>query len=114
MLDLDARFVSWNLYLYCLTKAKTSNYFFDMLQAQFYSPEEFLVYNMFNHHFFNGAHAESMFDRFLTAGEKVALVIDPPFGGKVEVISHTLKLIINRCRQLSGQDLAGNSPNIYL
>ena len=53
-------------------------------------------YNMFNHHFFDGSRSSKFYKAFLSGedGEKVALITDPPFGGLVEVLSHTVKKIM--------------------
>lgn len=49
---------------------------------------------MFNHHFFDGPKGEATFKKFLVESNgKLALIIDPPFGGKVDVLAHTLKKI---------------------
>ena len=66
------------------------------LQEQFYSSKSFCHYNMFNHYFFRGAEACSAYKKFLshTTAEEIILVMDPPFGGLVEVIIHTIRRIM--------------------
>jgi len=51
---------------------------------------------MFNHYFFRGAAACSAYKKFLshTTAEEIILVMDPPFGGLVEVIIHTIRRIM--------------------
>nr|XP_040572297.1 rRNA N6-adenosine-methyltransferase ZCCHC4-like isoform X1 [Lepeophtheirus salmonis] len=67
MLDIDHRYAS----------------FYPMLQ-----------YNMFNHYFFNKSD-EEVYKEFLRDNKKCSLsiVMDPPFGGKVELLSATLTSI---------------------
>ena len=50
---------------------------------------------MFNHHFLDCESSEKRLKKFLHAqnGNGVALVIDPPFGGLVEVLGTTIKRI---------------------
>ena len=50
---------------------------------------------MFNHHFFGSEHSERRLKKFLHADneERVALVMDPPFGGLVDVLGTTVKKI---------------------
>ncbi|CAL8139599.1 unnamed protein product [Orchesella dallaii] len=45
----------------------------------------FALYNMCNHHFF---HESSKYQKFLASARKLAIVVDPPFGVKVELIWH--------------------------
>lgn len=57
---------------------------------------------MFNHHFFDGPEGVSVFEQFLKESKNgLALVMDPPFGGKVEIISHTLKRIDSDYKRLN-------------
>lgn len=69
---------------------------FDDRLTNFYSPEEFLKYNMFNHYFFCGAYSQDIFSKFLrnhSNRDKVCLIVDPPFGCRTEALSFTLKRI---------------------
>lgn len=52
-------------------------------------------YNVFNHYFFDGPKARIVYEEFLNAGNPndLLVVIDPPFGGLVEVIQFTLQQI---------------------
>ena len=64
--------------------------------------ESFLLYNMFNHHFFEGVDSQTVYKKFLTDGKnKIALVMDPPFGGKVDVIANTVEKIASDYQQLN-------------
>ncbi|GFW41645.1 rRNA N6-adenosine-methyltransferase ZCCHC4 [Trichonephila clavipes] len=60
---------------------------------QFYDPEQFCQYNLFNNHFFNGKASKMKLKEFMTESneEKVAVLLDPPFGGLIDAISFTLK-----------------------
>lgn len=58
---------------------------------------------MFNHYFFDGASGEATFTKFLEESHgNLALVIDPPFGGKVDVLAHTLKKIFRQYSDIVG------------
>nr|XP_002738407.1 PREDICTED: zinc finger CCHC domain-containing protein 4-like [Saccoglossus kowalevskii] len=63
---------------------------------QFYPPNNYCRYNMFNHHFFDGDESEKYFQDFLhrNGGDGVVVVTDPPFGGLVEVLAFTIKRIM--------------------
>lgn len=51
-------------------------------------------YNMFNHHFFLDE-GRAKFDAFLrrSRGERLLLVMDPPFGGRSELLGHNIRRI---------------------
>ncbi|XP_064629909.1 rRNA N6-adenosine-methyltransferase ZCCHC4-like [Lineus longissimus] len=65
----------------------------DHRYQQFFSPDHFCRYNMFNHHFFGGEESKKIYTKFLR-NEKLVVVTDPPFGGLVEVIAFTVKKIM--------------------
>ncbi len=69
---------------------------------------------MFNHHLFDGPQGVSVYEQFLKDGKNsLALVMDPPFGGKVEVISHNLKTIDADYKRINGDsamDISSNLP----
>ena len=72
------------------------------LQRQFYGMDNLILYNMFNHHFFERLESQSVYEKFLVDGKnKIALVMDPPFGGKAEVIANTLDKIAADYKQLN-------------
>ena len=58
--------------------------------GNFYNNKKFLWCNYFNGHFFNGEADRETFRNFLIESEKILLLIDPPFGAKTELISHSL------------------------
>lgn len=70
---------------------------------QVYGQTVFCHYNMFNHHFFGGEKAESVFQQFLKeeGGKKVAMVMDPPFGGMVEALVASMDKITQIWKHLS-------------
>jgi len=77
LLDLDPRFLS------------------------FYSSNHFLWYNFFNGHFFHGEESSTVFRDFLISCDKLLILLDPPFGAKTELISHSLDRIINQLEMLN-------------
>lgn len=78
---------------------------FDLFQHNFFGPLDYCWYNLFNHHFFN-EDAVSVFRDFLTQnqGRDTYLICDPPFGGRVEPMSYTIKLIFDLHRKLNDND----------
>jgi hypothetical protein len=67
---------------------------------------------MFNHHFFNGIESVSIYEQFLKeAKNNLAVVMDPPFGGKVEIIAHTLRKIDGEYKLLNGVKSSEISSN---
>ena len=62
------------------------------MQAQFLPTSEFLHYNMFNNFFFGGEDAKSTFKEFLSNvdSNKIALVMDPPFGGLISLLASSI------------------------
>jgi len=65
----------------------------------FYSPSQFIWFNMMNFHFFNDN--QTNLEKFLTKAANVSIVLDPPFGGRPELIQYSL----DRIRQLVGPDV---------
>ena len=63
--------------------------------GNFYNNKKFLWCNYFNGHFFNGEADRESFRNFLIESEKILLLIDPPFGAKTELISHSLDRTLN-------------------
>lgn len=78
---------------------------FDQRYKQFYSPDEFLMYNMFNHYFFDGDNAELKFEQFLKVNEEhnetVCLFTDPPFGCRTEALVYVIKLIARKYQTIN-------------
>lgn len=71
---------------------------------QMYSPQEFCRYNMFNHYFFCGEESKEIFEKFITEDpeKRVAMVIDPPFGGMVEALASSISKIEKMWQKVSG------------
>ncbi|XP_014485981.1 PREDICTED: zinc finger CCHC domain-containing protein 4 [Dinoponera quadriceps] len=68
----------------------------------FFGPLDYCWYNLFNHHFFN-KDAINVFKDFLTQnkGKDTYLICDPPFGGRVEPMSCTIKTISDLHKKLN-------------
>ena len=69
---------------------------FSFFQAQFFPPSKFLHYNMFNNYFFGGEAAEKTVKGFIAEAKpgKIALVMDPPFGGMMSILAASLKKLL--------------------
>ncbi len=78
-------------------------------------PLEFCWFNMMNFHFFHADSAASVYKDFLSelaanmpgddkdsAGGRLAVVLDPPFGARHEILAATLRRIQRDARRLSG------------
>ncbi|XP_065560499.1 rRNA N6-adenosine-methyltransferase ZCCHC4-like isoform X2 [Artemia franciscana] len=79
----------------------------DERYRSFYEPPTYLPFNMFNHHLFDGKEAVSVLRKFLECQENevVGIVTDPPFGGRVELISNTLTWISHQWMDVNGTQL---------
>jgi len=76
----------------------------DWRLSAFYSDEDWCWYNMFNHHFFLGTKSKNVYLEFLKAARKdLVIVLDPPFGGRTELLGHCLTRIAGDWREQSGQ-----------
>ncbi|XP_037078336.1 rRNA N6-adenosine-methyltransferase ZCCHC4-like isoform X2 [Pollicipes pollicipes] len=66
----------------------------DRRYEEFWPPEKLCVYNMFNHHMFC-THGWDVYREFVQrdGGEGLVVVIDPPFGGRLEALALTLQSI---------------------
>merc|ERR1719483_773968 len=56
----------------------------------FYTSKRFLWFNFFNGHFFHGEESSTIFRDFLISCDNLLVILDPPFGAKTELISHSL------------------------
>ncbi|XP_046837606.1 rRNA N6-adenosine-methyltransferase ZCCHC4 isoform X1 [Vespa crabro] len=79
----------------------------------FLSPLSYGWYNLFNHYFFN-ENAQFVFEDFLTQnkGKDLYLICDPPFGGRVELISQTIKKISDLHKKLN--KVEGNNDDLKI
>ncbi|KAB7504625.1 Zinc finger CCHC domain-containing protein 4 [Armadillidium nasatum] len=71
--------------------------------CNFFSTTDFCVYNMFNHYFFGGHKSREVYEDFLkeNPADKLLVIIDPPFGGRVELISNTLSTLEKEWKRLN-------------
>ncbi len=84
------------------------------LSSFFKSGSEWIWYNMFNHHFFlgDGESGKESYEKFLkSSGNGLAVFLDPPFGGKCELISATLGKISRDWRVANG--LENGDPKFF-
>nr|XP_053651509.1 rRNA N6-adenosine-methyltransferase ZCCHC4-like [Cherax quadricarinatus] len=84
------------------------------LQCSFFSPKQFIQYNMFNHHFFEGETAKNTYEHFISVDENLVIVTDPPFGGRMELLAHNLKQIQDDWRRSRGLDSHRELPVVFV
>ena len=81
----------------------------DARLESFYDHCKFLWGNFFNGHFFRGKEAEEIFRNFLIGVDtKLLIIVDPPFGAKTELISHSINRVKNqlgKCHRSVNQQL---------
>ena len=63
-------------------------------KSQFYENDLFIRYNMFNNHFFSD---KQDYTKFLNKSKKLLIIMDPPFGGIVKLIAHSIDQIKGDC-----------------
>jgi len=77
----------------------------------FYSPLQFCWYNFINGYFFLGSSSQNVYEDFVReGGANLAIVLDPPFGVKSELIGEGFKRI---CSDVSEFAEEGNVPKIF-
>lgn len=69
----------------------------------FYDETQFQKYNMFNNFFF---YDREMYETFLSKAKNILILIDPPYGGLVKLISNTIKSIL--------ENLSDKKTSIFL
>ncbi|KAK8726740.1 hypothetical protein OTU49_010036, partial [Cherax quadricarinatus] len=82
--------------------------------CSFFSPKQFIQYNMFNHHFFEGETAKNTYEHFISVDENLVIVTDPPFGGRMELLAHNLKQIQDDWRRSRGLDSHRELPVLFV
>ncbi|KAK3878705.1 hypothetical protein Pcinc_016652, partial [Petrolisthes cinctipes] len=87
----------------------------DNRYCSFFSPDEFVRYNMFNHHFFDGEEAKQTYLNFIGQQDaKLAVVCDPPFGGRMELLAHNLTRIQEDWRNTQDLDHTQTLPMLFI
>ncbi|XP_033125599.1 rRNA N6-adenosine-methyltransferase ZCCHC4-like [Anneissia japonica] len=88
----------------------------DHRYVQFYPPDKYCRYNMFNNHFFDGEISRNVFIEFLhrNNGKGVIMVTDPPFGGLVDVLVNSMKKVQECWRQAKKQDKETELPILWI
>ncbi|XP_076060441.1 rRNA N(6)-adenosine-methyltransferase ZCCHC4 isoform X2 [Oratosquilla oratoria] len=86
----------------------------DRRYSAFYSPGKFIQYNMFNHHFFDGEDAKQVYLEFISEGENLVMVTDPPFGGRLELLAETLSSIQNDWRNQNKKEESSILPMFFI
>ncbi|CAH2048888.1 unnamed protein product, partial [Iphiclides podalirius] len=66
---------------------------YDTRHHLFHAPNKFLWYNMFNNYLFNGNEDEKVLTKFFKSSKDrgLCIVMDPPFGGRVEPLVQTIR-----------------------
>uniref|UniRef100_A0A1B6DDC8 CTCHY-type domain-containing protein n=1 Tax=Clastoptera arizonana TaxID=38151 RepID=A0A1B6DDC8_9HEMI len=77
---------------------------FDHRYHNFFQSDVFIWFNMFNCYCFGGQSSENVLKKFLSSG-KIALLTDPPFGGRVEPLAYTIHKLIQMCKHCSDADV---------
>lgn len=77
-------------------KLKTFLLDIDSRFGDYFPAEDFAQYNMFNHHFFD-SRGQKQYLNFITSNpaQDLLIVMDPPFGGMVEVLAHGLHAVLD-------------------
>ena len=88
------------IYVYCIL-------------AGLLGPLDFCWFNMMNFHFFHGPSSRTVLASFLrSSGSSLAIVLDPPFGARPELVTHTINSITAEARKLGGGK-AGGKPKLF-
>lgn len=67
----------------------------DHRYAQFYSSSQYLQYNMFNNFFYEPTGLDTCRHFISAQPDSLAIVVDPPFGGLVQVLAHSIRKLWN-------------------
>ncbi|CAH0398161.1 unnamed protein product [Chilo suppressalis] len=88
---------------------------FDKRHAQFNPPKKFLWYNMFNNYLFNGNTDENVLKNFIKKSREggICVVMDPPFGGRVEPLVLALREMSDLYRKIFEKSEVETIPVIW-
>lgn len=92
----------------CKKNSKFNSYLLDMdaRYGEFYSAEHFSRFNMFNQHFWASDFEAKKYIREMCD----IVVTDPPFGGVIDALAHTLKWVGDiRCKHDEASGIAGTA-----
>lgn len=96
------------------TKNRTLLMDIDLRFSSFFREgREWIWYNMFNHHMFVSEHKNYYEDFLEGSTDGMAVVLDPPFGGKVELIATSLNRIMSDWNKLNKSDDAKTKVKIF-
>lgn len=104
LLDIDKNYVSLKLLTFFISLLifypdEQKQLF--IFQFNFYSRNEFIWFNMFNNYIFD-PEQKTILNEYLSSG-KVLLLLDPPFGGRVEPLAYTISEISKSCFNFTDQ-----------
>ena len=88
LLDIDDRFVNFIAFVLIIFL----NFIISFKQMMFYDETQFQKYNMFNNFFF---YDKKYLENFSVKAKNILILIDPPYGGLVKLISNTIKSILD-------------------
>lgn len=82
-----------HLYEFLNTKRKVKSMLLDIdpRYLQFYDSDHFQLFNMFNCHMFDPEGWEHL--RYIAECDRILIIADPPFGGRIEALAYTLNRI---------------------
>ncbi|XP_026738837.1 zinc finger CCHC domain-containing protein 4 [Trichoplusia ni] len=88
---------------------------YDKRHHLFQPPKQFVWYNMFNNYMFNGNEDEKVLKKFFKNSRDggICIVLDPPFGGRVEPLVQTLKELTELYRQVLDKPGEGLLPVLW-
>ncbi|CAB3227323.1 unnamed protein product [Arctia plantaginis] len=88
---------------------------YDKRHHLFHSPKEFIWYNMFNNYLFNGNEDEKVLKKFFKNSRDggICIVMDPPFGGRVEPLIQTIKDLTSLYKEICDKPDKGLLPVLW-
>ncbi|KAJ8722325.1 hypothetical protein PYW08_004727 [Mythimna loreyi] len=88
---------------------------YDKRHQNFNPPNKFIWYNMFNNYMFNGNEDEKVLKKFFKQSREggICIVMDPPFGGRVEPLVQTLRELTETYRKICDKPAEGLLPVLW-
>ncbi|XP_062525867.1 rRNA N6-adenosine-methyltransferase ZCCHC4 isoform X1 [Bombyx mori] len=79
---------------------------YDKRYHVFHPPDKYIWYNMFNNYMFNANDDEKLLKKFFKKSRDggICVVVDPPFGGRVEPLAKTLRELTDMYNKICEKD----------